>query len=95
MPAETALMSSAFDIEDLDNGSPATSRASMARQTSAAGSQHRSSSPIRDCEVTTIELPWNSRESLGISFVGGSDTPLVSYRVLLIYLTLVMIECVH
>ncbi len=89
MPTDQGVLmasaGSAFDdnLSGLAKSAQAAAAAAAAQQQQlppppATSSSNRSASPIRDCEVTTIELPWKPNSSLGISFVGGSDTPLVS-----------------
>lgn len=72
---EAPLMSAEGSAFEETTPSPPTTASSR-----GGGGGVRSASHIRDCEVTTIELPWKPNASLGISFVGGSDTPLVNLR---------------
>uniref|UniRef100_A0A5K3FS69 Ligand of Numb protein X 2 n=1 Tax=Mesocestoides corti TaxID=53468 RepID=A0A5K3FS69_MESCO len=81
-PPEQPLMSGGEPVFD---GQPSSNPPS-AISTKGSTSVTRSASPIRDCEVTTIELPWQPNASLGISFVGGSDTPLLCIVIQEIYL---------
>ncbi|VDO07792.1 unnamed protein product [Rodentolepis nana] len=78
---EAPLMSAGSSASEETTPSPPTAASSR-----GCGGGVRSASPIRDCEVTTIELPWKPNASLGISFVGGSDTPLLCIVIQEIYL---------
>ncbi|KAL5108737.1 Ligand of Numb protein X 2 [Taenia crassiceps] len=87
---EAPLMSAgvvggAFE-EGSSTSSPPTALSASRGGGGVAVMSGRSTSPIRDCEVTAIELPWKPNASLGISFVGGSDTPLLCIVIQEIYL---------
>ncbi|KAH9284188.1 Ligand of Numb protein X 2 [Echinococcus granulosus] len=79
------VVSGAFE-EGSSASTPPTAFSASRAGGGAAMMSGRSASPIRDCEVTTIELPWQPNASLGISFVGGSDTPLLCIVIQEIYL---------
>ncbi|VDL62609.1 unnamed protein product [Hymenolepis diminuta] len=78
---EAPLMSAEGSAFEETTPSPPTTASSI-----GGGGGVRSASHIRDCEVTTIELPWKPNASLGISFVGGSDTPLLCIVIQEVYL---------
>lgn len=86
------VVGGAFE-ECSSTSSPPTALSASRGGSGVAVMSGRSVSPIRDCEVTTIELPWKPNASLGISFVGGSDTPLVSSRQFLLSPYIFPIQC--